>query len=318
MMAYSGEGGARYFDGELARKCVHQGDNAIWTSTMLSKFIPCHFVDNDKDDESEISYFMSLHFNLLLFRYEGPIIVLGKEVPIMAKPLVLKAKPKKVQVLEDPHQSKPQDSSKSVVGPDSRELLLSPKEVTSNPCELKREFIMKTWASIRIKLAVLTPNRTSSIQDDVEVILNDMSRMGADISPLQDLLGSFFGLATSYDQARSAFIDKTTIIKEPYLKAKEHLELVLREGDEKFKEVSPTCKSIEKSRKKVKKLKAHRDVTKQKAAEMEFKVSTAEKKFSKCSDVSLATKNTSKVVEKKNQVLEDALQDLVNNKLDLD
>lgn len=80
--------------------------------------------------------------------------------------------------------------------------------------EIKKEFIMKAWANIRTKLAGLTPSRASSIQDDVEVILNDMSRMGADISPLQDLLGSFFGMATSYDQAQSTLVDKTTTIKE--------------------------------------------------------------------------------------------------------
>ncbi|PHU29046.1 hypothetical protein BC332_01139 [Capsicum chinense] len=100
----------------------------------------------------------------------------------------------------------------------------------------------------------LTPNRASSIQDYFEVILNDVSGMVADISPLQNLLGSFFELATSYEQARSTFVDKTTTIKEsvPYLKAKEHLELVLKERDEKSEKVSTACKSLENARKKVK------------------------------------------------------------------
>lgn len=75
MTAYSGEGGVKYFDGELARKCIHQGDSVVWTSTMPSKSDPCHFVDNDKDEEIEISYFMSLHFNLLPFRYGGSFIL---------------------------------------------------------------------------------------------------------------------------------------------------------------------------------------------------------------------------------------------------
>ncbi|PHU28539.1 hypothetical protein BC332_00632 [Capsicum chinense] len=99
---------------------------------------------------------------------------------------------------------------------------------------------MKAWASIRTKLEGLTPNRASFIQDDVEVILNDMSGMREDISPFQDLLWSFFGLATSYDQVRSALIDQTSTIKEStsYLKAKEHLKLVLKERDEKSKEAS--------------------------------------------------------------------------------
>ncbi|PHT45536.1 Glycerate dehydrogenase HPR, peroxisomal [Capsicum baccatum] len=382
MTTSSGEGGAKHFDGELARKCIHQGDTAIWNSIMPNKSSPCYFVDDDKNEESEISYFMSLHFNLLPFRYGGPIVDTphehSEEVPVVVKDSVLKpdavipfrvkgplhaetqkekssvltqqafnkrtpqdesesshgdrcwkkvkpslAKkcdsnthmeihtsssktpptiekvwPDNVQILEDPHQRKPQDSSESVVGPDSKELLLSSKKVTSNSCGL-------------------TPNRDFSIQDDVEVILNDMSGMEADISPLQDLLESFFGMATFYDQERSALVDKTTIIKEsePYLKAKEHLDLVSRERDEKSEKVSAACKSLEKARKKVKKLKAHQDAAKKEAAEMESKVLAAEEEFSKCSDVSLATTKASKVVEKKNQVLEAALQDLVNYKL---
>ncbi|KAM3285026.1 hypothetical protein P3S67_023825 [Capsicum chacoense] len=183
--------------------------------------------------------------------------------------------------------------------------------------ELKKEFIMKAWACIRTKLTSLTLNHASSIQDDVEVMLNDMSGIGAGIFPLQDLLGSFFRMTTSYDQARSAFVDKTTIIKqsEPYLKSKEHLEFVLRERDEKSEKVSVTCTSLEKARKKVEKLKAHRDTVKQEVVEMESKVSADKEEFSKYSDVSLATSKASKVVEKKKQVLEAVLQDLVNYKL---
>ncbi|PHT48530.1 hypothetical protein CQW23_12738 [Capsicum baccatum] len=52
MMAYSSEGGARYFNGELARKCIHREDIAIWTSTMPSKSASCYFVDDDKDEET--------------------------------------------------------------------------------------------------------------------------------------------------------------------------------------------------------------------------------------------------------------------------
>ncbi|KAF3631756.1 hypothetical protein FXO38_26518 [Capsicum annuum] len=90
---------------------------------------------------------------------------------------------------------------------------------------------------------------------------------------------------------------------------------VLRERYEKSKEVSTACKSLEKARKKVKKLKARLDTAKQEAAEMESKVSTVEEEFSECSDVSLATTTASKVVEKKKKVLEATLQDFINYKL---
>ncbi|PHU04307.1 hypothetical protein BC332_25129 [Capsicum chinense] len=88
-----------------------------------------------------------------------------------------------------------------------------------------------------------------------------------------------------------------------------------RERYEKSKEVSAACKSLEKARKKVKKLKARRDTAKQEAAEMESKVSTAEEELSKCSDIFLATTTASKVVEKKKKVLEATLQDFMNYKL---
>ncbi|PHT45678.1 hypothetical protein CQW23_14836 [Capsicum baccatum] len=155
--------------------------------------------------------------------------------------------------------------------------------------ELKKEFIMKAWDSIHTKLAGLTLNHVSSIQYDVKVILDDMSGMGEDISPLQNLLGSFFGLANSYDQARSIFVDKTTTIKEsePYLKAKEHFELVVRKRDEKSEKVFAACTSLEKVIKKVNKLKARRDTAKQEVSEMESKVSAVEEEFYKYSDVPL-------------------------------
>ncbi|KAF3680464.1 hypothetical protein FXO37_03310 [Capsicum annuum] len=105
------------------------------------------------------------------------------------------------------------------------------------------------------------------------------------------------------------------IAAKSYFKAKKHLEHVLRERYEKSKEVSAACKSLEKARKKVKKLKARLDTAKREAAEMESKVSTAEEEFSKCSDVSLATTTASKVVEKKKKVLEATLQDFINYKL---
>ncbi|PHT60849.1 hypothetical protein T459_33582 [Capsicum annuum] len=119
------------------------------------------------------------------------------------------------------------------------------------------------------------------------------------------MLGSFFELATFYDQERSTLVDKATIFKEskPYLKVKEHLEIVLRVWNEKSKELSTAIKSLEKVRNKVKKLKARRDAAKQEVEEMEYKVSATEEEFHKCSGVSLATTNASNVVEKKKQVL---------------
>lgn len=55
-----------------------------------------------------------------------------------------------------------------------------------------------------------------------------------DISSLQNLLMSFFMFAAFYDQTRSTLDNNAVEIEklEPYFKAKEHLEIVLREKDE--------------------------------------------------------------------------------------
>uniref|UniRef100_M1BUG3 Aminotransferase-like plant mobile domain-containing protein n=1 Tax=Solanum tuberosum TaxID=4113 RepID=M1BUG3_SOLTU len=47
MVVYSGEGGARYFDSNDVRKCIHGGENVAWTSTMLDKTHPYFYVDNN-------------------------------------------------------------------------------------------------------------------------------------------------------------------------------------------------------------------------------------------------------------------------------
>ncbi|KAF3643939.1 hypothetical protein FXO37_21707 [Capsicum annuum] len=122
--------------------------------------------------------------------------------------------------------------------------------------ELKREFIIKAWANIRTKLGGLTVDRASSLADEVQVVLKGMSRMGVDIYPLWNLLESFFELSTFYDQARSTLIDKAEEIEksDSYIKVKEHLELVMKKRDKKSKELSASCQSLKKARKKVNKL----------------------------------------------------------------
>ncbi|KAF3628297.1 hypothetical protein FXO38_28320 [Capsicum annuum] len=122
----------------------------------------------------------------------------------------------------------------------------------------EKEFVIKDWANIHTKLEGLNIDCASSLADEVQVLLKDMSKIGVDSSSLQNLLLSFFEISTSYDQARSTLIDKAKEIEnsESYIKAKKHLELVMKGRDDKFKELSAACQSLEKARKKVNKLKA--------------------------------------------------------------
>ncbi|MCD9642984.1 hypothetical protein HAX54_030082 [Datura stramonium] len=152
--------------------------------------------------------------------------------------------PSNVNILEISHQIS-QDNSESVVGPNSRKLLPTSKleqkaisiphgrttaktesnshkqptetmsvfDGTNVVLKLRKNFILEAWTKIRDKLSGLTVDCASSIKEKVRVILKDMYEKGVDISPLKNLLESFFGLATSYDQARSTLTDMIAEVK---------------------------------------------------------------------------------------------------------
>ncbi|XP_019239821.1 PREDICTED: uncharacterized protein LOC109219803 [Nicotiana attenuata] len=75
MVAYSGEGAARYFDEKDARKRIHNGEDIVWTPTMLTNSRLYYYVDNDAPQELESNYFMSLRFNYLPVRYDNSFII---------------------------------------------------------------------------------------------------------------------------------------------------------------------------------------------------------------------------------------------------
>ncbi|OIT04054.1 hypothetical protein A4A49_29876 [Nicotiana attenuata] len=143
---------------------------------------------------------------------------------------------------------------------------------------LRKDFILNAWAKIHAKFSDLTTNNASSLKLEIQVILEEMDGKGVDISPLKYLLMSFFKLATSYDQERSTLSDKVVDVKklEPFLKAKEHLDLVLTEKREKVEELSVTSQSLKEAKEKVKQLRALRDAAKKEVEEIESRVSSAE------------------------------------------
>ncbi|KAH0722356.1 hypothetical protein KY290_005033 [Solanum tuberosum] len=61
MVVYSGEGAAKYFDKDEARKRVHRGKSIVWNETMLSRPHPTYYINDGKAPELELAYFMSLH-----------------------------------------------------------------------------------------------------------------------------------------------------------------------------------------------------------------------------------------------------------------
>lgn len=183
--------------------------------------------------------------------------------------------------------------------------------------ELHQNFVKEAWAMIRSKLVGLSAERASSLTDEVQVILKHIDKLDVDISPLKNLLDTFFGLASSYDQARSFLAKKVMELEnsEPYLKAKENLAHVLNKRSEKSKELSVALRSLKETKKQVKELKAFRDAIQKEVKDVESKVSTAEQEYNKYADVSLANENASYEVEEKKKILEASLQELANYKL---
>uniref|UniRef100_M1BMX6 Aminotransferase-like plant mobile domain-containing protein n=1 Tax=Solanum tuberosum TaxID=4113 RepID=M1BMX6_SOLTU len=75
MVVYSGEGAAKYFDKDEARKRVHRGESIVWNATMLSRPHPTYYIDDGKAPELELAYFMSLRFNYLPLRRGGSFVI---------------------------------------------------------------------------------------------------------------------------------------------------------------------------------------------------------------------------------------------------
>ncbi|MCD7447100.1 hypothetical protein HAX54_023129, partial [Datura stramonium] len=75
MVAFSGEGVARYYDKKKIRKCIRQGDNIAWASTMLNNYDPYDYIDNNDAPKLELNYFTSIRFGYLCLRNGNSIII---------------------------------------------------------------------------------------------------------------------------------------------------------------------------------------------------------------------------------------------------
>ncbi|KAH0639052.1 hypothetical protein KY285_035638 [Solanum tuberosum] len=75
MVVYSGEGAAKYFDKDEARKHVHRAESILWNATMLSRPYTTYYIDDGKSPELELAYFISLHFNYLPLRRGGSFVI---------------------------------------------------------------------------------------------------------------------------------------------------------------------------------------------------------------------------------------------------
>ncbi|OIT27175.1 hypothetical protein A4A49_31917 [Nicotiana attenuata] len=137
---------------------------------------------------------------------------------------------------------------------------------------------------------------------------------------ITDSIGSASRTLTVIKEARSTLSDKVMDVEksEPFLKVKEHLDLVLTGKGEKVEELSVTSQSLKEAKEKVKQLRALQDAAKKEVEENEPRVSSAEEESCRCSDVSLVTADDLAEVETKKEHLEATVKDLVNYKLCLE
>ncbi|OIT01774.1 hypothetical protein A4A49_21106 [Nicotiana attenuata] len=137
---------------------------------------------------------------------------------------------------------------------------------------------------------------------------------------ITDKIGSTSRTLTAIKEARSTLSNKVVDVEKlvSFLNAKEHLDLVLIEKGEKVEKLSATSQSLKEVKEKMKQLRVLRGVAKKEVEEIESRVSSAEEKYRRCSDVFLKTADDLADVEMKKHHLEETLKDWVNHSLCLD
>ncbi|OIT21938.1 hypothetical protein A4A49_34122 [Nicotiana attenuata] len=192
----------------------------------------------------------------------------------------------------------------------------------------KKEFNLGFWEDICNRLSTTRVELLSSYREQVTEIFEDMKKENIlELSPLECLLDSLFELATSYDQERSNFDDKTSQDEKLELisKAKESLESFKLEASEKVKKFFSSEKKLKRVVKKSQTLQQEREnlegvieAAQKEVEEIQAKVSVVETEVSSYDNVNLLTDEDSANLEEKKKNLETSCQELINYKFRLD
>ncbi|KAL0394677.1 UNVERIFIED_CONTAM: hypothetical protein Slati_4433900 [Sesamum latifolium] len=68
MTKFSGEGGAKYYDPQEARKRIHKAEFVSWACNMIVKNRPFKFIDNSDAEELDHNYFIAIRSSYLTLR----------------------------------------------------------------------------------------------------------------------------------------------------------------------------------------------------------------------------------------------------------
>ncbi|KAL0347676.1 UNVERIFIED_CONTAM: hypothetical protein Scaly_1783600 [Sesamum calycinum] len=75
MTRFSGEGGAKYYEPQEARKRIHKAEFVSWACNMLVKDWPFKFVDDGHAEVFDHSYFIAIRSSYLTLRQGGRFII---------------------------------------------------------------------------------------------------------------------------------------------------------------------------------------------------------------------------------------------------
>ncbi|KAL0453696.1 UNVERIFIED_CONTAM: hypothetical protein Slati_1347700 [Sesamum latifolium] len=68
MIRFFGEGGAKYYDSQEARKRIHKAEFVSWACNMIVKNRPFKFIDNGDAEELDVDYFIAIRSSYLTLR----------------------------------------------------------------------------------------------------------------------------------------------------------------------------------------------------------------------------------------------------------
>ncbi|KAL0445561.1 UNVERIFIED_CONTAM: hypothetical protein Slati_1684000 [Sesamum latifolium] len=75
MTRFSGEGGAKYYDPQEARKRIHKAEFVFWACNMIVKNRPFKFIDNGDAEEVDHDYFIAIRSSYLTLRQGDKFII---------------------------------------------------------------------------------------------------------------------------------------------------------------------------------------------------------------------------------------------------
>ncbi|KAL0394687.1 UNVERIFIED_CONTAM: hypothetical protein Slati_4434900 [Sesamum latifolium] len=111
MTRFSGEGGAKYYDPQEARKRIHKAEFISWACNMIVKNRHFKFVDNNDAKELEYNYFVAIRSSYLTLRQSDKFIIepynphrFGRQFGYFQDP-----KPTKITIKRKKHEDKQVD-----------------------------------------------------------------------------------------------------------------------------------------------------------------------------------------------------------------